>query len=384
MDNEEYLDKLGTAKYLLRDQPVDENTAEFYPPESDEHPKCVELRYFAKGRLNLEFVGIITAKSLVSKYAHTYAWFEMGSSGLRDIVSLWGDNNEDDYPQIKKIIGPGIGTFMVLVEWCRAVWDSVETGKDEEMSNEKYKLVEVFGDLMARDMFGYRKANSERCAINRLSRWMNEHHIEDESLLGVELSTFNQIKDILDIDNPINTHIKPYSLAEIGRCSDGHYLMLLDGGNNGEAHWHSYLEQIQAFLFKLHNAGYDTWIVEIKNDCPDDTHQIILGVEKAKTNQIYEFSVDTDVQQIDVVCTYVYGWCGRECSASDHYITYYDSARGFRVQLIYAPGEWHYQSTLDTEFDKLKADLDQIFGDTVRLSKLVEFRYDIPTGKDER
>lgn len=369
MTNEEYLDKLGTVKYLLRDQPVDENMAEFYPPESTEHPKCAELRCFTKGRLNLGFIGLITAKSLVSKYAHTYAWFEMGSFGLQDIVRLWGDNNEDDYPQIKKIIGPGIkkiigpgiGTFMVLVEWSHPVYSG--------------DLKDVFGDLLARDMFGYgtrKDEEVEKHGVKRLSGWLIDHHNFDEGIETVTASKYTQIKDILDIDNPVNTHIKPYSLAEIGKCSDGHYLMLLDGGNNGEAHWHSYLEQIQKFLFNLHNAGYDTWIVEIKNDCLDDTHQVILGLQEQDVNQCFEFDVSYPDGYMDLVATYLDGWCFRQCHASHTEVHKKADSNKLWVLLSYAPGEWHLQSSLNAEFNQLGIELKKLFGDKVSVSVLKE------------
>lgn len=308
MTNEEYLDKLGTAKYLLHDQPVDENTAEFYPPESDKHPKCAELRYFAKGQLNLEFVGLITAKGLVSKYSHTYAWFEMRASGLQDIVRLWGDNNRY---QIKKIIGTGTEKFMVLVEWYKVTWDSAETGKDkevckfteEEIEAAKHAdLIDVFGDLLVKDgllseeqLEKHRQERKEQmsdCKCQKKTKESNIQRMLDKEYPGEgfkcimttkDCPLFKQIEKLVkyaDPDSEKDTR-REYKLLEIGSVND-HDIAQIAGGNNGYHDWVKYFKDLGDIIHVLGQAGFDAWLIKLDNDCLDDVHYAYIGFRKLK------------------------------------------------------------------------------------------------------
>lgn len=56
---------------------------------------------------------------------------------------------------------------------------------------------------------------------------------------------------------------------------ENHFLVTVYGGNNGHHNWPQYLRNAALLM-----EGHDWWLVNIINDCPDDVHNITIGVNK--------------------------------------------------------------------------------------------------------
>ena len=73
---------------------------------------------------------------------------------------------------------------------------------------------------------------------------------------------------------------KPF--GPIQQSSEGHYVVSFAGGNNGTNNWPGYLTQLIAVLNAFKTLGYDAWLIDLKNDCPDDVHIVRIGVRELK------------------------------------------------------------------------------------------------------
>ena len=60
-----------------------------------------------------------------------------------------------------------------------------------------------------------------------------------------------------------------------GEEKENHFLVTVCGGNNGHHNWSQYLKNAALLM-----EGHDWWLVNIINDCPDDVHNITIGVKK--------------------------------------------------------------------------------------------------------
>ena len=66
----------------------------------------------------------------------------------------------------------------------------------------------------------------------------------------------------------------PLKLFKVEEKKD-HFLVTVCGGNNGHHNWSQYLRNAVLLM-----EGHDWWLVNIINDCPDDVHNITIGVNK--------------------------------------------------------------------------------------------------------
>ena len=66
----------------------------------------------------------------------------------------------------------------------------------------------------------------------------------------------------------------PLKLFKVEEKED-HFLVTVCGGNNGHHNWPQYLRNAALLM-----EGHDWWLVNIINDCPDDVHDITIGVKK--------------------------------------------------------------------------------------------------------
>ena len=70
------------------------------------------------------------------------------------------------------------------------------------------------------------------------------------------------------------------SLHGVVSVKDGnHYIGFVCGGNNGHKDWEAYFKGLSTIISELKDA----WIIEIKNDCPDDVHYALIGFRINKT-----------------------------------------------------------------------------------------------------
>lgn len=62
---------------------------------------------------------------------------------------------------------------------------------------------------------------------------------------------------------------------------EGHYVALICGGNNGKSpSWLTYLDQISTIIDSLEDQGYESWLIRLDNDCPDDVWYAYIGFEE--------------------------------------------------------------------------------------------------------
>lgn len=58
-----------------------------------------------------------------------------------------------------------------------------------------------------------------------------------------------------------------------------HYVVQLYGGNNGHSDWVRYFDNLKNLMEHFINDGYHAWCIQLKNDCPDDVHDVFIGLE---------------------------------------------------------------------------------------------------------
>lgn len=58
-----------------------------------------------------------------------------------------------------------------------------------------------------------------------------------------------------------------------------YYVVQLYGGNNGHLDWVSYFGNLKNLMEHFINDGYSAWCIQLKNDCPDDVHDVFIGLE---------------------------------------------------------------------------------------------------------
>ena len=66
----------------------------------------------------------------------------------------------------------------------------------------------------------------------------------------------------------------PLKLFTVEEKED-YFLVTVWGGNNGHHDWPQYLRNAALLM-----EGHDWWLVNIINGCPDDVHNITIGVTK--------------------------------------------------------------------------------------------------------
>lgn len=60
----------------------------------------------------------------------------------------------------------------------------------------------------------------------------------------------------------------------------GTIVIALVGGLNGHGEWDNYFEDLANIVKKIKENGYDTWTIDLVNDCLDDVFTIKLGIKK--------------------------------------------------------------------------------------------------------
>jgi hypothetical protein len=61
---------------------------------------------------------------------------------------------------------------------------------------------------------------------------------------------------------------------------EDHYMALIAGGNNGNGKWTEYCQQLQNIFTVFKEEGYDAWLVNLENDCPDDIWYAYIAFRK--------------------------------------------------------------------------------------------------------
>lgn len=66
---------------------------------------------------------------------------------------------------------------------------------------------------------------------------------------------------------------------EVKDLKDEYYVIQIYGGNNGHSDWVSYFGNLKNLMEHFINDGYSAWCIQLKNDCPDDVHDVFIGLE---------------------------------------------------------------------------------------------------------
>ena len=58
----------------------------------------------------------------------------------------------------------------------------------------------------------------------------------------------------------------------------GTMVIALVGGLNGHGKWGDYFEDLAKIITTIKENGYDTWVIDLVNDCLDDAFTVKLGI----------------------------------------------------------------------------------------------------------
>ena len=98
----------------------------------------------------------------------------------------------------------------------------------------------------------------------------------EESFVSEETSEIkNKLENILNENNNyMLTAIRKIEYSE----GDNHYIVQLDGGDNGNGEWSTYLYNLYSLISEFSKEFRKVWIIRINNDCSDDVHTVFLGI----------------------------------------------------------------------------------------------------------
>ena len=88
------------------------------------------------------------------------------------------------------------------------------------------------------------------------------------------------------INDGMTSILSPYVIEDIRKVNDVieenddefHYVVHVHCGDNGNGNWSDYLIDISKLVIELENTFDSAYIISIENDCPDDVHEILIGI----------------------------------------------------------------------------------------------------------
>ena len=98
----------------------------------------------------------------------------------------------------------------------------------------------------------------------------------EESFVSEETSKIkNKLENILnEINNYTLTAIRKIEYSD----DDNHYIVQLDGGDNRNGEWSTYLYNLYHLISEFSKEFRKVWVIRIDNDCCDDVHTVFLGI----------------------------------------------------------------------------------------------------------
>lgn len=95
----------------------------------------------------------------------------------------------------------------------------------------------------------------------------------------------NQLDIIESFFNHYNNYYKISSVEKVLSDNEVHFIVGLHGGKNGNGDWNDYLFHLN----KLFDREYyekqnieNIWLIQLINDCPDDVHDVYIGLSLKK------------------------------------------------------------------------------------------------------
>ena len=80
------------------------------------------------------------------------------------------------------------------------------------------------------------------------------------------------------INNHSESNIKWYE--ESYEEKEGYTIFGITGGLNGLGEWDDYFSSLGRLVEKIKESFSDVWVIELKNDCPDDVFYCTFGTRK--------------------------------------------------------------------------------------------------------
>ena len=103
---------------------------------------------------------------------------------------------------------------------------------------------------------------------------------ETDERLELEKEIKSFLKEINDSNTKLDFDKFERMVEDEDECSDSqmYYILSLYGGLNGRGQFLFYLEDVAKLVKKLMIRFDRIWLIEWKNDCPDDVFSLKLGM----------------------------------------------------------------------------------------------------------
>lgn len=109
-------------------------------------------------------------------------------------------------------------------------------------------------------------------AIDRLL----EKHGETGTVVTKKNTVYKSAQDLV---NFTNLNLEAMRKVKDPISKEFYYVAHLYGGNNGHSDWPAYLKDISLVVEGL-SKDYHVWLIELKNDCPDDVFDVYIGLSE--------------------------------------------------------------------------------------------------------
>lgn len=117
-----------------------------------------------------------------------------------------------------------------------------------------------------------------------IDQFLKKQYDEKGSVVTFKNKIWQRVECCLPLNNhEVNrTHALKLEAMRKMTESDGdrYYVAHLSGGDNGLADWVRYFTWLTMFVNEAKNEGLHVWVIMLKNDCPDDTFDIFVGIRE--------------------------------------------------------------------------------------------------------
>ncbi len=117
-----------------------------------------------------------------------------------------------------------------------------------------------------------------------IDQFLEKQYAENGSVVTCRNKIWQRVAGCLPLDNLEVNRKHALKLEAMRKMteSDGnrYYVAHLSGGDNGLADWVRYFTWLTMFVNEAKNEGLHVWVIMLKNDCPDDTFDIFVGIRE--------------------------------------------------------------------------------------------------------
>lgn len=117
-----------------------------------------------------------------------------------------------------------------------------------------------------------------------IDQFLKKQYDEKGKVVTQRNKIWQRVAGCLPLDNlSVNKDpaLKLEAIREMKESDGDHYYIAhLSGGDNGLADWVRYFTWLTMFVNEAKNEGFHVWVIMLKNDCPDDTFDIFVGIRE--------------------------------------------------------------------------------------------------------